>query len=659
MNGRQADLALGPALRHALPVLPSNVVLPLAAVAGVVLLLLLLKGLGRHSSLLGRALNGERFDRGLARFHTVVRNFSGAVIVIDSRGVIQYANPTATKVLGYPPEGLLGIELESITFQADYPRVDSLSQQLRDGAEHSAEFELRLRHQDGSWRYLQTAASALLETAPRGAVVLTLMDITARKRTEQRLAHQALHDPVTGLANRALFMDRLEQALETSRRERASLAVMFLDLDRFKVINDTLGHSVGDHLLIAVAQRLSHHLPVGSLLARFGGDEFAVLLDNAGDAHAISQAAAQLVQSLGRPLQLAGHEVVVSASVGVAVDTMRTAHASDLLRNADVALYQAKRAGGGTYQLFDQEVDRLSTERLDLEADLRRALERQEFEIYYQPDVDLQTGRISGAEALIRWHHPSRGLCPPVEFIPLAEETGLILPIGDWVLQTACSQARSWRGMLGSGESFVVSVNLSARQFEQAELVDRVAEVLSSPGIDPTSIKLEITESVLMQDTNATLRSLARLRELGVRLAVDDFGTGYSSFSYLRRFPVDTVKIDQSFVRELGQDRAAGAVVEAITRIAHVLSMDVTAEGIETEAQLEQARELGCDRGQGYLFAKPQPAAAITQLLMTSRGTFPLAGSLPAEGHEGGRPGTVIRFAEVASLLPTPVREVN
>lgn len=585
--------------------------LPLVLVAAVLAALLV-----TFRRFAGSRKDGVRLDRHLSRLDATVRGFSDVVMVIDLKGAIRYANPAAESVLGYPLSILLRREITSILFAADQPTLQRLVEVAGGSASLPSEFELCLRHNDGTWRNLEATTAGLLSKHPQDGIVLTLRDVTEKKKARLRLSHQAMHDPVTGLPNRTLFMGRLEGALEATKQTQGLVAVMFLDLDRFKLINDTLGHAVGDHLLIATAQRLAHNLPIDSLLARFGGDEFAVLLEQIPDSATGSEIAARLTAALQQPLQLAGHEVVVTASVGVAIDTTNSAHSSDLLRNADIALYQAKRAGGGMYLTFDHEMNRLTAERLDLESDLRRAVEGQEFELYYQPDIDLASGQLSGAEALIRWHHPNRGLCSPAEFIPLAEETGLIVPIGEWVLRTACAQARAWNGLSG-GRQFIVSVNLSARQFEQTDLSERVAEVLSSPGINPAWIKLEITESVLMQDTTTTLRCLASLRELGVHLAIDDFGTGYSSFSYLRQFPVDTVKIDQSFVREIGNDPAAGAIVQAITRIAHVLKMDVTAEGIETRAQLEYLRKASCDRGQGFYFFKPLPAREITKMLST------------------------------------------
>jgi diguanylate cyclase (GGDEF)-like protein len=473
--------------------------------------------------------------------------------------------------------------------------------------------EGNLRGLDGQAR-LYHWTGAILEDANGALIGLTVSgrDITERRALEQKLAHQAFHDPLTSLPNRALFMNRLSHALARTARRPEAVAVLFLDLDRFKIINDSLGHHVGDRLLVEVSARLRECLRPADTVARLGGDEFAVLLEDIDGLSEATRVAERIAAVLESAFAFEGREVFVTTSVGIAFSHAGLAGPEDILRDADIAMYHAKSKGKARYEVFDGRTQGSALDRLDLEIDLRGAVARQEFRLHYQPVVDLSSGRIVEVEALIRWEHRQRGLLPPSDFITLSEETGLIVPIGMWVLEEACRQARAWHAEYET--KLTLSVNLSARQFQQASLVPDIAELLQDTGLPAACLKLEITESVVMQDAPATLARLHALKTLGVQLAIDDFGTGYSSLSYLKRFPIDVLKIDQAFVRGLGDNPEDTAIVRAIVTVAKNLDLSVTAEGIETVEQLTHLRELGCDRGQGYYFARPLPADPLAAL---------------------------------------------
>nr|MBA2299437.1 diguanylate cyclase [Chloroflexota bacterium] len=436
----------------------------------------------------------------------------------------------------------------------------------------------------------------------------------------------ALYDPITGLPNRELLTDRIAHALAGHLRDDTeSIAVVLLGLDRFKVINESLGHAMGDRLLVAVGQRLVHGLRPGDTVARVGGDEFGIILDPVIDAEEAGRIADRIVTELGAPFPLNGREWFVSASMGIALAQPGRATPDELLREAEIAMVRAKGDATHPHALFEPSMSAHTLERVEMESDLRAALERHELRVHYQPIVRLDSTEIVGFEALVRWQHPTRGLVAPLAFIPLAEETGLIVPVGKWVLQTACRQAARWHQARidRDGQPLFVSVNLSARQFIQADLVEDVAAILGETGLDPSALELEITESVLMDQSEAGIRTLRRLRALGVRLVLDDFGTGYSSLSYLKHLPLDTIKIDRSFVAGI-DEIADRSIVEAVVALAHGLGLGVVAEGIETERQAERLLELGCDLGQGYLFSRPVPAARTAGLLRASRARPPV-----------------------------------
>jgi diguanylate cyclase (GGDEF)-like protein len=443
----------------------------------------------------------------------------------------------------------------------------------------------------------------------------------ARRAAE--LSRMAFHDSLTGLPNRALLLDRLEHALVLRNRHQRPVAVLFVDLDNFKLVNDSLGHDAGDVLLQRVAERLQSAMRAGDTLARFGGDEFIVLLEEAADAAEALAVADRLASVLRVPIDVEGRSMVVDVSIGVAMSGSNHDRPSDLLRDADLALYRAKTGGKGRSALFEPGLATAAVQRMDLENDLRLALERQEFCLHYQPIIDLATGALVGWEGLVRWQHPERGLVPPSDFIPIAEETGLIVAIGQWVLEEACRQAGIWREQTDSRE-LIMSVNLSGRQFQQPSLATDVQRALAKAGLEAHALKLEITESVVMQDVELASATLGALAALGVRVAIDDFGTGYSSLAYLKRFPIETLKIDRSFVSGIVDDAQDAAIVRSVIALADALNLTVTAEGIENSAQRTRLVELGCDLGQGYLFGRPLSARQTTELLLSSRGTRPV-----------------------------------
>jgi diguanylate cyclase (GGDEF)-like protein/PAS domain S-box-containing protein len=430
-----------------------------------------------------------------------------------------------------------------------------------------------------------------------------------RKKYEAKLAHQAHHDPLTGLPNRALFLEFLQLAIARARRYSSMVAVLFLDLDRFKLVNDSLGHDAGDELLVALSQRLRGVVRPGDTVARFGGDEFTVLCEDlpaAGARGHATDVAERLLHVIEQPFPLDGEEQYLSASIGIALAGPGTERPEGLLRDADAAMYRAKERGKGRWELFDEVMRATALERLETENALHRALDRGQLRVHYQPVMSLREQSCIGAEALVRWAHPERGLLTPMQFIDLAEESGLIVPVGQWVIEEACRRSRQWRAE--HGPSFVVSVNLSGRQLWNPELAQNVTAALDRTGSDPAGLCFEITESVLMDDVDTTIGAISALKGLGVTLSIDDFGTGYSSLGYLKRFPVDAVKVDRSFIDGLGADPEDSAIVAAVVSLGHALGLTVIAEGVETDRQLAELRALGCDAAQGYLFARPGPA---------------------------------------------------
>lgn len=493
------------------------------------------------------------------------------------------------------------------------------------GARSAFDLDYRIVLPDGVTRWLRSQGRVELDGASvafhmRG----TVQDITEQRSAEDALAHQALHDPLTGLPNRTLLLDRLTQMLGQLERSDGSVGLLFIDIDRFKVVNDSLGHPAGDHMLLAMASRLRTTLRASDTLARFGGDEFVVLCEGlTGEDEAIG-IAASIRDAMQQPLSWGKGELVVTLSIGIAMASSSLVSAESLLRDADAAMYRAKQDGRARSAVFAHSMRAKAVDRLDTEVALRRGIAAGEFEIEYQPIVELRTGRIVGSEALVRWRHPSRGLVPPGQFIPIAEETGLIVPLGAWVLREAATQGAAWQARAGF-ESFKMAVNLSPLQVADAGLVRLVADVIAGSGLPPECLELEITESTLMEDAASAVQILESLKGLGVSLSIDDFGTGYSSLSYLKRFPVDTLKIDQSFVADLS-DSNDDAIIKAVISLASALNLGTIAEGVETADSASRLVELGCGLAQGYHFARPAPAHTIDALLdLASAAQVPVA----------------------------------
>jgi diguanylate cyclase (GGDEF)-like protein/PAS domain S-box-containing protein len=584
------------------------VFLALAAIFSVLLLRALLRTRRSLEHAEERALReSERW------FRSLVQEATELIVVVDPDTTIRYATESITPLLGYHPENVLGKKLVELAHPDDVGHL----QQVAAAEPSRRAFECRLWSQAGTWMFMEWAQGVRPDAA---GCILTGRDVSERKKLEQELRHQAFHDSLTGLANRALFEDRLAHALAGLRRREGGLAVLFVDLDDFKTVNDSLGHSIGDDLLRSVGERLRYNLRGSDTAARLGGDEFGVLLDGAATPEGATEAARRLLNALEPPFTIDGRHLTVSASVGISLATSGAETMEELMRNADLAMYEAKRRGGAQWRVFEEAMHAVALGRLQLGAELHSAVEQEQFELHFQPVVRLDNAAVIGAEALVRWRHPERGLLPPSHFLPLAEQTGLVVPIGRWVLAHACHALADWQRDHPRDEPLSLSVNVSMRQLHESRVVEDVRAALDAAGVEPQQLVLEITESFLADETEEVLRCLQRLRALGVRLAVDDFGTGYSALSYLQRFPIDMLKIDRSFVEHARRASPSVNLVRSIVQLGRSLHLDIVAEGIEEGEQAEELLAMGVTAGQGFYYSEPLAPDRFEALLaMDSR----------------------------------------
>jgi diguanylate cyclase (GGDEF)-like protein/PAS domain S-box-containing protein len=541
-------------------------------------------------------------------FRSLVQEATELIVVVDPDSTVRYVTDSVLPALGYEADTVLGRKLVEFAHPDDVAHFEHMIASEPSG--HA--FECRLWSRAGTWVFMEWAHGTRPD-AP--GCILTGRDVTERKKLEQELRHQAFHDSLTGLANRALFENRLAHALEGLRRREGGLAVVFVDLDDFKTVNDSLGHTAGDELLRAVGERLRYNLRGADTAARLGGDEFGVLLDGAATAEAATEASRRLIAALEPSFTIDGRQLNVSASLGIALATSGRETMEELMRNADLAMYEAKRRGGAQLRVFETSMHEIALGRLELGAELQRAVDEEQFELHFQPIVRLDTAAVIGAEALVRWRHPHRGLLAPGHFLPLAEQTGLIVPIGRHVLAHACKTLAEWEEAFPRRQALTLSVNVSMRQLHDARIVEDVRGALSDAGIAPEQLVLEITESFLADETEAALGCLQRLRALGVRLAVDDFGTGYSALSYLQRFPIDVLKIDRSFVEHARPTSPSVNLVRSIVQLGRSLHLDLVAEGIEEAEQAQELLGMGVTSGQGYYYARPLEPEHFASLL--------------------------------------------
>lgn len=531
-----------------------------------------------------------------------------------------YYSPRWMEILGISAEDSITPSkefwLDSI-HPNDYAEViRDFSSHLQGESEHF-ENEHRILHLSGEYRWVLIRGLATRdENGNALRIAGSMTDITERKVFEEKLAHDALHDSLTGLPNRKRLMSRLNRSLERLRKSPDhSFAVYFIDLDRFKIINDTLGHQAGDELLLKITEKLELVVRPSDMVARLGGDEFVIVIEDVNKEDQIVSVAERILKGLREPMMIAGQKVYTGASIGIVLSSCDYERADDLLRDADLAMYRAKSKGKGRFEIFDTKIHSGALTLLQLEIDLRRAIENREFVLNYQPVFALNSEEIVGFEALVRWHHPIRGVVPPNDFIPIAEETGLILPIGRWVLREACQQMKKWQQQFPEAKSLIMNVNLSARELEQKDLISQIKKALKESEINPSCLKLEITESVIMNNAEQAIKTVKELREMGIRVSIDDFGTGYSSLSYLHRFPIDTLKVDRSFINRIGTEGEHSEIIQTIIKLASNLGMDVIAEGVESEEQLDFLKSMNCEFAQGYYYSKPVDSLAAFEMV--------------------------------------------
>ncbi|MBV9455771.1 MAG: EAL domain-containing protein [Rubrobacter sp.] len=563
----------------------------------------------------------ERLRQAETRYRTLVERMPAVTYIQEIGGPdsAMYISPQIETLTGYSPEECKDPDLRwRMVHPDDRERMRAEDERVVEPGE-AYTTEYRVVHRDGRIVWVRNESVVVQEEASQSLYWQGFMlDITERKALEDELVHQAFHDSLTGLPNRTLFLDRVEHILNRTQRRDDPVAVLFLDLDDFKVVNDSLRHEVGDQLLVAVGQRLKGCLRPSDIVARLGGDEYTILLKGISKVGDAEEVAKKIIRELRVPFAIEDHFIFVTVSIGIVLSDVAGGGAADLLRAADVAMYRAKNKGKARYEVFDRSKDTQALERLELENDLRKAIERDEFRVYYQPVFSLVSNYIAGMEALLRWEHPKRGMMSPAKFIPLAEETGLIVPIGRWVLEEACRQGREWQERCPTYPAPIVGVNLSLRQFQHPGLVGDIARILRDTGLDPGNLALEITESVAMHEVDSTVAVLGALKSLGVWLVIDDFGMGNSSLSYLAsQFKMEHLKIDGSFIREYLEDPNNSAIIPGLIDFAHAVGLRVIAEGVETAGQLRRLREIGCEFVQGDYVAKALPPAAANELLMT------------------------------------------
>ena len=555
----------------------------------------------------------EKAARETAEYRKLFQNANDAILIFEAETeIVIDVNDKACQMYGFERDDFVGKNIKEISQDAKHGETQ-LRELLDNGSQQS--FESIQFRSDGTPLNL-FINSSLAEYQGRKVVLSINRDITTRKRAEEQLLHNALHDALTGLPNRALFLEHLRHAIERNGlRGQKTFAVIFLDFDQFKVINDSLGHMEGDNLLRLIARRLTDSLRPGDIVARLGGDEFTILLDDLGNANDVIPIVERIQSDLNAPFKLGGSEIFTGASIGIAFSDSNYTKPEDMLRDADIAMYRAKAGGKARYQMFNQTMHEQANYRLQLETELRQALKREEFCVYYQPIINLRTDKIKGFESLVRWQHPTRGIVSPLEFISIAEETGLIVPLGLWVLRESCRQLRRWQTENPANSNLTMSVNLSCKQFTQADLVERVSEIMRETQIEPKFLRLEITESHLMEDSESAIAIMRRLHALGIKLSIDDFGTGYSSLSYLHRLPINYLKIDRSFVSQMQINSENREIVRTIILLAKNLNLEVIAEGIETIEQADYLKSLDCGFGQGYLYSKPVAARQAAALI--------------------------------------------
>jgi len=571
------------------------------------------------------------------RLRALVQHASDVIMVLQADGQVSYTSPALLRLLGYKQLERIGRE---ILPEHEIDRADRFFSELMRRPGDVAWIELPLRHTDGSFHWFEVGVTNRLDDPAVLGLVCNMRDVSERRAAQEQLTFQAYHDALTRLPNRWQFLERLEQALVEAAANDRHVAVLFLDVDRFKLVNDTLGHDAGDRLLMAVAERLRSCIRPTDLVARFGGDEFSLLVRNLRDPDVAIRVAEQVIEAMREPVRVDDHQLFVSVSIGIAISVGGEERASDLLRQSDLAMYVAKDEGRARWELFDPQSAPHMMERLELEGDLWRAIDHGELVVQFQPEVELATGRVTATEALIRWLHPTRGLIAPDRFVPFAEESGLIVAIDRLVLREACAWARRWSTLVRDEPPIVVSVNLSPRFMRQDDLVGEITDALTETGVDPRCLQIEITERSALTDLEVTSIKLRQLRTLGVRVAIDDFGTGYSSLSYLKRLPIDVLKLDKSLLDTVDTVEADVAIVQAAITMGHALGMKITAEGVERVEQADRLRELGCDTAVGWLWS---PAVAPERLGEFAVSGLAVRGTVASRAHEGSsRPGQTL-----------------